>query len=247
MGLRAFPFSSIATPQRVRIIVADPYPVILHGIRKMIENDPRFEVVADVSTMPSLLKKIIADPPEVALVDWSMASQDLATVTALVQSSLRKTSFLFLTVSQNSAEKRQMIKSAASGFVNKWCSGTRLRNAVSKACEGRLSPRDPLTEMGLEAARLENSDTALELQRIERLTQRERQLLPMVCGGLKNKEIALCLGIAETTVWHHLTAIFTKLQVADRVGLVRFSYRHNMVNPNDISGDRFHNVESRTG
>jgi DNA-binding CsgD family transcriptional regulator len=68
-------------------------------------------------------------------------------------------------------------------------------------------------------------------RRIEHLTHRERQLLPLVCLGLKNKEIALQLGIAESTVWHHLTSVFAKLQVGDRLGLANFAYGYRMVLP----------------
>ena len=64
--------SPLAYAQRTRVLVADPYPVIVHGVRKMLEDDPRFEVIAEASTMPSLQKKLIAERPEVALVDWSM-------------------------------------------------------------------------------------------------------------------------------------------------------------------------------
>ena len=63
-------------------------------------------------------------------------------------------------------------------------------------------------------------------QRVQQLTKRERQLIPLVCGGLKNKEIAQQLGIAESTVWHHLTAVFTKLKVEDRLGLAAFAFSH---------------------
>jgi hypothetical protein len=60
-----------------------------------------------------------------------------------------------------------------------------------------------------------------------------------VCSGLRNKEIASQLGIAETTVWHHLTAIFTKLQVEDRMGLAAFVYRYGPAaqRPAKVSGE----------
>ena len=56
-------------------------------------------------------------------------------------------------------------------------------------------------------------------------------MLPLVCRGLKNKEIALQLGISESTVWHHLTAVFKKLEVEDRLGLATFVYGQRMVLP----------------
>jgi DNA-binding NarL/FixJ family response regulator len=183
--------------------------------------------------MQSFRKKVLAEAPEVALVDWSMASQDLAATTELVQSDLHSTSVIFLTVSENSQEKREMVKLGAHGFLSKWTSARKLQKAVFKADERRLALENSAAEAGLARSLSAPSSTESEPHRIQRLTHRERQLLPLVCGGLKNKEIALQLGVAETTVWHHLTSIFTKLQVNDRLGVATFVYRHNLVPSDD--------------
>ena len=235
MGLNSSALSLSSLARRTRVIVADPYPVIVHGVRKMVEDDPRFQVVAEASTMPSFRKKVIAKAPEVALVDWSMASQDLAATTELLQSDLHSTSVIFLTVSENSQEKREMVKLGAHGFLSKWTSARKLQTAVFKADERRLALVSSAAEAGLADGLGAPSSTDSEPQRIQRLTHRERQLLPLVCSGLKNKEIALQLGVAETTVWHHLTSIFTKLQVNDRLGVATFVYRHHLVPSDDES------------
>jgi two-component system, NarL family, nitrate/nitrite response regulator NarL len=235
MSPNSSPLSLTPLTRRTRVIVADPYPVIVHGIRKMLEDEPQFQVVAEASTMPSFRKKVFAEAAEVALVDWSMASQDLAATTELLQSDLHSTSMIFLTVSENSQAKREMVKLGAHGFVSKWTSARKLQKAVFKADERRLALVSSAAEAGLAGSVAAPSSTQSEPQRIQRLTQRELQLLPLVCSGLKNKEIALQLGVAETTVWHHLTAIFTKLQVNDRLGVATFVYRHNLVPSDDGS------------
>ncbi len=222
-------------PRRTRVIVADPHPVIVHGVRKMVEDDPRLQVVAEASTLPSLRKRVISEEAEVALVDWFMASQDLAATTALLQSDLPTTSVIFLTVSENSQEKREMLRLGARGFLSKWTSARKLQTAVFEASKGRLVLESSAAEAGLADNLSPPSATDSEAQRIKRLTHRERQLLPLVCSSLKNREIALWLGIAETTVWHHLTSIFAKLQVGDRLGLATFAYRHGLVLPDDGS------------
>jgi two-component system, NarL family, nitrate/nitrite response regulator NarL len=235
MGFNSSALPFIPLARRTRVIVADPYPVIVLGVRKMLEDEPRFQVVAEASTMPSFRKKVIAEAPEVALVDWSMASQDLVATTELLQADLHSTSVIFLTVSENSQAKREMVKLGAHGFVSKWTSARKLQTAVFKADERRLALVSSAVEAGLAGSVAPPSGTQSEPQRIQRLTQRELQLLPLVCSGLKNKEIALQLGVAETTVWHHLTAIFTKLQVNDRLGVAAFVYRHQLVPPDDGS------------
>jgi DNA-binding NarL/FixJ family response regulator len=222
MGQKQSVLALVAASRRTRILVADPYPVIVQGLRKMLEDDLRFQVVAEALTLVSCHKKIIAQRPQVAFLDWCMASKNLELTTALLQSVRPTTAIVFLTVSENSQQKREMLRLGARAFLSKWCSAAKLRTSTLRACKD------------LPAAALETpaSDgkcvppAADAEQRVKKLTQRERQLIPLVCSGLKNKEIAQQLGIAESTVWHHLTAVFTKLKVEDRLGLAAFAFSH---------------------
>jgi two-component system nitrate/nitrite response regulator NarL len=227
MGPKKSARSVVPSTRPVRIVVADPYPVIVCGVRKMVEDDPRFQVVAEASTMPSFQKNVVAERPEVGLVDWSMASQDLESTIAFVQSDLHATFIIFLTVSENSQEKRERLRLGAHAFLSKWSSVCEFQTAVLRACNGRMQPDGSGDAGGWESA----SIAADAPQRTDQLTSRERQLLPLVCSGLKNKEIALRLGIAESTVWHHLTSVFRKLQVEDRLGLATFAYGHGLISP----------------
>jgi DNA-binding NarL/FixJ family response regulator len=208
--------------RRSRVIVADPYPIILLGIQKIVEDDPRLQFVAEVSTMPSLRDKIVAEAPDVALVDWSLAAQDLAVTLALLRSE-HATSMVFLTISENVQQRREILRMGARGVLSKCASATELQEAVWQACNGRIPPETPAAEPPIIGIDPE--------YHIRQLTRRERQLIPLVCSGLRNKEIAQQLGIAESTVWHHLTSVFTKLRVEDRLGLAAFAYRHGLVLP----------------
>ncbi len=168
----------------------------------MVEDDPRFQVVAEASTLSSFRKKLTSGRPEVALLDCAMASQDLEFTTALLQSDLHSASIVFLTVSESTKQKQEMLPWGASALVSKWCSSPKLRSAVWRACTERRPPDTAPAKPSL-------ADSSAPFvvgpqQRIEKLTHRERELLSLVCSGLKNKEIALWLGIAESTVWHHL-------------------------------------------
>jgi DNA-binding NarL/FixJ family response regulator len=64
--------------------------------------------------------------------------------------------------------------------------------------------------------------------KIATLTERERQVIRLIGEGLKNKEIADRMYISEATVRHHLTSIFNKLGVTDRLELVIYAYQHNL-------------------
>jgi DNA-binding NarL/FixJ family response regulator len=61
------------------------------------------------------------------------------------------------------------------------------------------------------------------------MTEREREVVELICRGMKNKGIAEKLFIAETTVRHHLTSVFNKLEVASRLELVIYAFKHQLV------------------
>jgi DNA-binding NarL/FixJ family response regulator len=209
------------------VIVADPYPIIVRGVRAFLEDDPHIQVVAEASTLACLIKRVTAMRPDIALVDWFMASQDLATTAGLLRSEQLKTSIIFMTVPEYSPQRRSTVEFGAAAFVSKWSSAQKLRSAVLKACTAAASPEDSMVAADRHdrVPRLVRVDAE---QRLKRLTYKERRLLPLVCGGLRNKEIARRLGIAESTLWHHLTSVFDKLGVKDRLELAAFAYRHGV-------------------
>jgi len=67
-----------------------------------------------------------------------------------------------------------------------------------------------------------------EAVKMATLTEREREIITLIGEGLKNKQIADRLFISETTVRHHLTSIFAKLEVSDRLELIIYAFRHNL-------------------
>jgi len=79
-------------------------------------------------------------------------------------------------------------------------------------------------EMTRKESKSENAETA----RIMSLTERERQIVGLIAEGLKNKQIGERLFISETTVTHHLTSVFSKLGVSDRLELVIYSFTHGL-------------------
>ena len=125
----------VAASRRTRVLVADPYPVIVQGLRKMLEDDLQFQVVAEAFTLASCHKKIIAQRPQVAFLDWCMASKNLELTTALLQSVRPTTAIIFLTVSENSQQKQEMLRLGARAFLSKWCSAAKLRTTALRACK----------------------------------------------------------------------------------------------------------------
>src|ERR1700761_466163 len=227
MGQQHAKLSTDLLGQCVSVIVADPYPIIVRGVRAFLEDDPHIQVVAEASTLACLIKRVTAMRPDIALVDWFMASQDLASTVGMLREQ-DTTSIIFMTVPEYSPQRRATVELGAAAFVSKWTSAQKLRSAVLKARGGTASSGDSMVaaDRADRVPRLASVDAE---QRLKRLTYKERRLLPLVCGGLRNKEIARRLGIAESTLWHHFTSVFGKLEVKDRLELAAFVNRHGLV------------------
>ena len=76
-----------------------------------------------------------------------------------------------------------------------------------------------------------NEEQEQESVKISALTKREREIITLIGEGLKNRQISARLFISEATVRHHLTSIFDKLNVSDRLELIIYAYRHNLIKP----------------
>ena len=102
-----------------------------------------------------------------------------------------------------------------------------LLKAIRKVDEGELwVDRALMSDLYAEITQLNNGTSPAE--DITKLTQRERAVIALIAEGLKNKQIAERMFISETTVSHHLTSIFTKLGVTDRLELVIYAFAHRL-------------------
>ena len=92
----------------------------------------------------------------------------------------------------------------------------------------RVNAGDIWMERRLMAALLSSTGARTYDERLHCLTPREREVVCLVSEGLKNKQIAQRLSVADVTVRHHLTSVFSKLDVADRLSLVVFAFQHGL-------------------
>jgi DNA-binding NarL/FixJ family response regulator len=137
---------------------------------------------------------------------------------------------LVLTGLSSPEEHYRAVRLGAMGIVTKGEAPEMLLCAIESVCAGEV-----WLEQGVTARIFSEliHDTGTERQdpeadRIARLTTRERGIIALVGDGLKNKQIADRLNISEVTVRHHLTSVFSKLKVSDRLGLALYAYQFGL-------------------
>lgn len=211
----------------ITIMIIDDHVVIRSGLRMLIEHDQRMEVVAQAGNRIEALERATSARPDVIILDLLLGDDDgLSFLPELCQAS-PNSRVLVLTGVQNPDSHRRAIRRGAMGIVLKEHAAEQLLKAIMKVHEGEVwIERSMMGSMIQELNKPTPVDP--ELTKIESLTDREREVIALVGEGLKNKQVGERLFISETTVTHHLSSVFSKLEVSDRLELIIYAFRHGL-------------------
>ena len=211
----------------IRIMIVDDHAVIRAGLRMLLEQDQSMSVVAMVGTRAEALRHAASEQPDIIILDLLLGDDDgLAFLPELCETS-PTSRVLVLTGVQNPDSYRGAIRRGAMGIVLKEHAAEVLLKAIKKVSEGQVwIDRSMMGEMIQEFSKSSSADP--EQTKIAALTDREREVIMLVGEGLKNKSIAQRLFISETTVTHHLSSVFSKLDVSDRLELTIYAFRNGL-------------------
>ena len=211
----------------ITVMIVDDHVVIRSGLRMLIEHDQQMRVVAMAGNQAEALERAAKETPDVIVLDLLLGDEDaLAFLPELCEAS-PKSRVLVLTGVQNPDAHRRAIRRGAMGIVLKEHAADQLLKAIEKVNKGEVwIERSMMGSMIQELSKPPIIDP--ELTKIESLTEREREVIALVGEGLKNKQVGERLFISETTVTHHLSSVFSKLDVSDRLELIIYAFRHGL-------------------
>jgi DNA-binding NarL/FixJ family response regulator len=211
----------------ITIMIIDDHVVIRSGLRMLIEHDQRMQVVAQAGNRIEALERAAGTRPDVIILDLVLGEEDgLSFLPELCQAS-PNSRVLVLTGVQSPDAHRRAIRRGALGIVLKEHAAEQLLKAIMKVYEGEVwIERSMMGTMIQELNKPTQVDP--EVTKIKSLTDREREVIALVGEGLKNKQVGERLFISETTVTHHLSSVFDKLDVSDRLELIIYAFRHGL-------------------
>ena len=215
------------TAHPITIMIIDDHVVIRSGLRMLIEHDQRMKVVAQAGNKAEALERAATTNPDVIILDLLLGDEDgLSFLPELCHAS-PTSRVLVLTGVQNPDAHRRAIRRGAMGIVLKEHAADKLLKAIMKVNEGEVwIERSMMGSMIQEFNKPPLVDP--EVSKIESLTDREREVIVLIGEGLKNKQVGERLFISETTVTHHLSSVFSKLEVSDRLELIIYAFRHGL-------------------
>lgn len=216
-------------PVKIRILLVDDQLIVREGLRMLIENHPGIKVVAMASTRPEALEILARQTIDLIILDLELGGYSALSFMPPLREAAKNARILVLTGSRDSETHQQAAQLGAMGVVLKEDAADLLLKAIEKVYKGEAWI-DRLT-MGNLLWQMSNQDkTSVDPQtkRISSLTERERQVIVLIAQGLKNRQIAERLFISPTTVTHHLSSIYSKLGVSDRLELVIYAFANHL-------------------
>ena len=201
-----------------RVLLADDHPVVLAGLRKLLE--PELEVVGAVTDGQALLAAAERLRPDLVITDVAMSGLDGIEATRLLQAVLPEARVLILSVHAEPSWVRAAFEAGAWGYLTKSSAPEEIERAVREVLADRfyVSPAVARAIIGPASPREYPPQAEAEA-----LTPRELQILRLVAEGLGNRQIAVRLGMAVTTVRTHLSSVYGKLHVRTRVELALYA------------------------
>lgn len=213
----------------IRILIVDDHLVVRAGLHMLIENHPGMRVVAMASNRGEALEKAAKDEPNLILLDLDLGGDSALSFLPQLQETAPKAHILVLTGLRDPEAHREAVQSGAMGVVLKEHAPDVLIKAIEKVHAGEFwLDRPTMGRMLREMSSKETKQVDPEVAKIESLTQREREVVALIVEGLKNKQIAERMFISETTVTHHLSSIYGKLGVTDRLELVIYAFANKI-------------------
>jgi DNA-binding NarL/FixJ family response regulator len=213
---------------KIKVMVVDDHPMWRDGVARDLA-EAGFDVVATAATGTEALTRAAAARPQVVLLDLQIPAPDGVEVTARLVKDDPALRVLILSASGEQQDVLEAVKAGATGYLVKSASREELLAAVSRVAEGDTVFTPGLAGLVLgEYRRLSDAPAASADPDAPRLTERETEVLRLVAKGLSYKQIADRLFLSHRTVQNHVQNTLRKLQLHNRVQLVRYAIEQGL-------------------
>lgn len=212
----------------LRILLADDHTLVRHGLRKILEERPDWEVVAEVGNGHDAVQQALELKPDVAILDIGMPVLNGVEATRQIIRRQPGVKVLILSMYSQEAFVTQAVQAGARGYLLKDSVGTDLSRAVTAVVEGKSFFSPAVAKVMLDEYLRRLADRGIT-DRYDSLTEREREVFQLIAEGRSNKEIAAVLGISPGTVDTHRGRIMEKLDVHSAVEIVLYAVRRGII------------------
>ena len=203
---------------KITVLLADDHHLVRRGFRRLLEDDPRIEVVGEASDGDEAVRLAQDLHPQVVVMDAAMPGMNGMAATRAIRAASADVAVLMLSMHSEETVVRQAMDAGARGYVLKNVVDLDLAAAIVRVAGGETVFDETLVRSPLAGER-------------SRLTRRELEVLQLICDGLSNKDIAAKLNVSANTIAVHRANIMSALGVHKTAELVVYALQHGLVNP----------------
>ena len=208
----------------MRILIADDHPIVRHGVRQVLAEDPGIEVVGEAKDGDEVLRLARELQWDVAVVDFSMPGRSGFDLLADLRREFPARPVIVLSIHAEQLHAARVLKAGGAGYLNKSSAPQELARAVRKVAAGGRYVSAALAEM---LASDLSSDAAGSPH--EQLSDREYRVMWLLASGRQINQIARELLLRPSTVSTYRTRVFRKLRLRNNAELVQYAVRHQLV------------------
>jgi len=213
-----------------RVLICDDQEMMRVGLRMVVESQADLTVVGEAADGLQAIEAAAEHRPDVILLDVRMPGLDGVTAAGRIRAALPTTRILMITTFDLDEYAFAALRAGADGFLVKDAPAAEMLVAIRGVLRGDAMVAPSVTRRLLDRY-VTAGVGARPDPRLDRLTDREREVLGLIAQGLNNVEIADRLHLGETTVKTHVRRILDKLQVRDRIGAVVLAYESGLSRP----------------
>ena len=214
------PLNDLGSQPRSVYIVED-HPIFRQGLNQLIDAEPDLEVCGDAATVTEAMQSLDSAQPDVVIVDLSLADGDGLELIKKIRNETWHLPVLVLSMHDENMYAERMLSAGANGYIMKQAGADQLLTALRRVLVGRVYVSEQLGASMIE--RLAGNGGKHNSNPIERLSNRELQVLDLIGRGKTTREVAENLSLSVKTVGTHRQRIKKKLDLQTSAQLVQFA------------------------
>ncbi|OXM55921.1 DNA-binding response regulator [Amycolatopsis thailandensis] len=217
----------------IRVVLADDQALVRAGFRVLLETEDGFEVCAEAGDGEQAVAAAVEHEPDIVVMDIRMPGVDGLEATRRITANpqLAGVKVLVLTTFDVDEYVYEALRAGASGFLLKDTDPVELLRALKVVAEGEALLAPTVTRRLIAEFVDRPENRRIDVSAVREITDREREVLGLVAGGMSNDEIAAHLVISTATARTHVSRIMTKIGARDRAQLVVLAYESGLVSP----------------
>ena len=206
----------------IKVVIADDIPVLRSGLKAVLSQDTDIKVVGEASNGQEAFELCIRQHPDVVLMDMRMPDHDGGYGTRKIKNNFKDIKVLVLTTFDDKETVNRAVSCGADGYILKEMDSDKIISSIKAVAGG-------INVFCDNVFRSIKQDVIIQQEAKDfGLTDRESEIIKLICDGCDNKEIAAKLFLAEGTVRNSISRLLEKLELKDRTQLAVFAIKNNI-------------------